>query len=45
MRGIIAFLVRLLTRFEVRGLEHVPNEGPCLFVTNHLHMAGFAADQ
>ena len=38
VRGIISFLVRLLTRFEVHGLEHVPNEGPGLFVTNHLHM-------
>jgi len=37
VRGIIGLLVRLLTRFEVRGLEHVPDQGPCLFVTNHLH--------
>jgi len=38
IRWIISFLVRLLTRFEVHGLEHVPSEGPGLFVTNHLHL-------
>jgi 1-acyl-sn-glycerol-3-phosphate acyltransferase len=35
--GIIGFLVRLLTHFEVVGLEHVPSEGPYLYVCNHLH--------
>jgi 1-acyl-sn-glycerol-3-phosphate acyltransferase len=38
VRAIMSFLTRLLTRFEVRGLEHIPKEGPCLFVTNHLHL-------
>lgn len=38
VRAIISFLVRILTRFEVHGLEHVPAEGPGLFVTNHLHL-------
>jgi 1-acyl-sn-glycerol-3-phosphate acyltransferase len=37
VRGIIAFLVRSLTRLQVRGLENLPKEGPSLFVTNHLH--------
>jgi 1-acyl-sn-glycerol-3-phosphate acyltransferase len=37
VRGTIGVLVRLLTRTQVRGLEHVPEQGPCLFVTNHLH--------
>lgn len=36
-RGIIGFLVRLLSRFEIEGLEHVPGEGPYLLITNHLH--------
>ncbi len=30
------FLLRLLSRFEVEGLEHVPDKGPTL-ITNHLH--------
>lgn len=37
VRGIIGFLLRLLSRFEVVGLEHVPTEGPYLFISNHLH--------
>jgi len=35
--GIIGFLLRLFSHFEVVGLEHVPAEGPYLYVTNHLH--------
>lgn len=38
VRTIISFLTRLLTRFEVSGQENIPDEGPCLFVTNHLHL-------
>lgn len=38
VRTVIATLVRLLTRFEVHGQEHIPQEGPCLFVSNHLHL-------
>jgi len=38
VRAVIATLVRLLTRFEVHGQEYIPNQGPCLFVTNHLHL-------
>jgi len=37
VRGAIGVLVRLLTRTQVRGLEHVPEQGPYLLVTNHLH--------
>lgn len=36
-RGIVGFLVRLLSRFEVVGLENVPAEGPYLYIANHLH--------
>jgi 1-acyl-sn-glycerol-3-phosphate acyltransferase len=38
VRGIVLVLARLLTHMRVLGLEHVPSEGPCLFVTNHLHL-------
>jgi len=37
IRGVIGFLLQLLSRLEVEGLEHVPDEGPYLLVTNHLH--------
>ena len=37
IRGIIRFLLRILCRFEVVGLEHIPDEGPYLLVTNHIH--------
>ncbi len=37
IRGIIRFLLRLLSRLEVEGLEHIPDQGPYLLVTNHLH--------
>lgn len=36
-RAIVRLLLRLLTRTEVEGLEHVPDEGPYLLLTNHLH--------
>jgi 1-acyl-sn-glycerol-3-phosphate acyltransferase len=36
-RGIIGFVIRILCRFEVKGLEHIPDHGPYLLVTNHLH--------
>ena len=36
-RGIVGLLVRLLSRFEIVGPEHVPGVGPYLLVTNHLH--------
>ncbi len=36
-RGAIGILLRLLCHFEIQGLEHVPDEGPYLLVSNHLH--------
>jgi len=32
-------LFSLLTRWEIRGKENVPEEGPLLVVANHLHLA------
>jgi 1-acyl-sn-glycerol-3-phosphate acyltransferase len=37
VRGVVGFLLRLLSRLEIEGLEHVPDEGPYLLLTNHLH--------
>jgi 1-acyl-sn-glycerol-3-phosphate acyltransferase len=37
IRGIIGFLIRILSRLEIEGLEHIPDQGPYLLVTNHLH--------
>jgi 1-acyl-sn-glycerol-3-phosphate acyltransferase len=37
IRGVIAFLVKNLTRLEVQGLELVPDQGPYILVVNHLH--------
>ncbi len=37
VRGIVGILIRLLSRFEVVGLEHVPAQGPYLYIANHLH--------
>ena len=37
IRGVIHFLLQLLARLEVEGLEHIPVQGPYLLVTNHLH--------
>jgi 1-acyl-sn-glycerol-3-phosphate acyltransferase len=37
VRGTIGFLLRLLSHLEVRGLEHIPDKGPYLLITNHLH--------
>jgi len=36
MRQVIGALFRLLARIEVVGAEHVPEEGSCLLVTNHI---------
>jgi 1-acyl-sn-glycerol-3-phosphate acyltransferase len=36
-RGIVGFLVRLLSRLDVEGLENLPEQGPYLLITNHLH--------
>jgi 1-acyl-sn-glycerol-3-phosphate acyltransferase len=35
--GIVGALVRALCRLEVVGTENIPEKGPCLLVTNHLH--------
>jgi 1-acyl-sn-glycerol-3-phosphate acyltransferase len=37
VRGVIGFLLRILARLEVEGLEHIPDEGPYLLTINHLH--------
>jgi len=37
IRGVIAFLVRTLTRLEVQGQELAPERGPYILVANHLH--------
>lgn len=38
-RGLLIGLFKLLTRWEVRGRENVPKEGPVLVVANHLNLA------
>ncbi len=35
--GMIGFLLRILARVEVVGAEHIPDEGPYLYISNHLH--------
>jgi 1-acyl-sn-glycerol-3-phosphate acyltransferase len=37
VRGVVGFLLRLLSRLEIVGLEHVPAQGPYLLLVNHLH--------
>jgi 1-acyl-sn-glycerol-3-phosphate acyltransferase len=37
VRGGVGALLRLLARVEIVGLEYVPNKGPFILVTNHLH--------
>ncbi|MGD2207662.1 MAG: lysophospholipid acyltransferase family protein [Anaerolineae bacterium] len=37
IRSFIGFLIRLLARVETEGLEHIPEEGPYLLISNHLH--------
>jgi 1-acyl-sn-glycerol-3-phosphate acyltransferase len=36
-RGIVGFLLRLLAHIEIVGMAHLPDQGPYLLVTNHLH--------
>lgn len=36
LRGAARLLVRLLTRCDVRGQEHIPPQGPLLLTVNHL---------
>lgn len=37
VRGIIRFILWLLARLEIEGQEHIPDKGPYLLLTNHLH--------
>jgi len=37
-RFIVRVLLRILTRWEVVGLENVPSQGPFIVITNHLSM-------
>ena len=39
VRTLIAVLLKLLTRWQVRGGENVPRQGGLLVVANHLHNA------
>lgn len=36
-RAIVSVVLRLIARIETVGLEYVPDEGPFILVTNHLH--------
>jgi 1-acyl-sn-glycerol-3-phosphate acyltransferase len=38
-RGLLIGLFKLLTRWQVKGRENVPREGPVLVVANHLNLA------
>ncbi len=37
VRGIGAFVVRMLIRIKVRGLENIPTKGSCVIAANHIH--------
>jgi len=37
-RGIVHFLFYLYVELDVEGLEHVPQEGPVLLVSNHVNL-------
>ncbi|MGD2041354.1 MAG: lysophospholipid acyltransferase family protein [Anaerolineae bacterium] len=37
VRAVIGFVLRLLSRLEIEGLEHLPDRGPYLVAVNHLH--------
>jgi len=38
-RGLVIGLFKLLTRWQVKGKENVPKEGPVLVVANHINLA------
>ncbi len=38
VRGIIRFLMRIYVDLDVQGLEHVPERGPALLVSNHVNL-------
>jgi 1-acyl-sn-glycerol-3-phosphate acyltransferase len=37
LRGFLNFVLRLLARLEIEGLEYIPDKGPYLLAINHLH--------
>ena len=37
-RGLLIGLFKLFTRWQVKGSENVPAEGPVLVVANHIHL-------
>jgi 1-acyl-sn-glycerol-3-phosphate acyltransferase len=37
VRGMIRLILRLLARLEIEGQEHIPDQGPYILLTNHLH--------
>lgn len=43
VRYSVSFLMRVLYRYRVTGLENVPREGPTIFAMNHLHIFDPAA--
>jgi len=38
IRAIFGFLLHILSRVEIQGLERIPEQGPYLLLTNHLHL-------
>lgn len=36
LRGLIRLLLRLLTRLDISGLEHIPDRGPAVLTINHV---------
>lgn len=37
-RGLLEALFRVMTRFEIRGRENLPQNGPIIAVCNHVHL-------
>jgi 1-acyl-sn-glycerol-3-phosphate acyltransferase len=37
VRGIVALLLRLLSRLRIEGQENIPHQGPFILATNHIH--------
>jgi len=38
LQAVIAFLVRLVYRYQVTGQENLPKQGPAILAVNHLHL-------
>jgi len=36
---LLSFLLRLVVRLEVSGLENIPRHGPVIFAANHVNSA------